>query len=828
MNSRTRSLAALVALMTVLAAGFLWWQSTRAQAQLHEQVLTQAEQRSLHLANAMGGQVDALMAGLDLELMDLRREWLRDPAGFDAAALGGMGSLLPGLVVHMHIVTAEGQVIYDSVGLPAQTHVGDRDHVQTQRADEDRLQISRPELSHVPQEWTFVVNRPILRDGQFEGSVNLQVSTEFLARRLASLQLSNQDVVALLLPDGTFLARSRGNASAMGNRVPADRPYLLQPEQTQGIFRTEGLLDGTPRTYGWHRLRDTGLIVAIGLADESVLAPLAPAFARSQAVMSTLVLLLVLCGGLIVVLLMRAERAQAAVVASEAFRRHLFDSSYVPTVVLDALAYRIMDCNPAAARIYGYNACDEVLGKMPIDVSAPTQYDGTPSEVKAVEYVERARVEGSLVFEWRHQRPDGSQWDAETHLMSFESEGRQLMQFTLQDITGRKRTEAALRESEARLKEAQHLARIGNWQLDLSDNTLTWSDEIFRIFEIEPCGEGPSYKRFILAVHPDDRALVSRVYQASVDTRQPYDLVHRLLMPDGRVKYVRECGFTQFDGDLPLHSVGTVQDITDVRTAEEALKRLNEELEQRVEERTREMSILNRELEAFSYSVSHDLRTPLRSVDGYASLLAEEYGDALAPEGRSYVERIRKSARRMGQLITDLLTLAHLNRTELRHQSVDLSEMGRAIAAELAANDPERDVQWHIDEGMRVFADAGLMRVVLQNLLGNAWKYTGRTPQARIAFVQLQRADGSPEFCVRDNGVGFDMAYAAQLFEPFKRLHGHHEFEGSGVGLTTVFRVIERHGGRLRGEGAVGQGAAFYFSVPDAQAAAAAQANSRY
>jgi PAS domain S-box-containing protein len=820
MNSRTRSLAALVALMTVLAAGFLWWQSTRAQAQLREQVLAQAEQRSLHLAEAMGGQVDALVAGLDLELMDLRREWLRDPAGFDAAALGGMGSLLPGLVVHMGIVNAEGNVVYDSMGVPTQTYVGDRDHFQSQRAGEDRLRIAKPVLSRIANEWTFVVNRPVLRDGQFEGTVNLQVSTEFLARRLASLQLSNQDVVALMLPDGIFLARSRDNASAMGNRVPANRPFLVQPELTQGIFRTEGLLDGTPRTYGWHRLRDTGLIVAIGLADESVLAPLAPAFARGQAVMSTLVLLLVLCGGLIVVLLVRAERAQAAVASSEAFRRHLFDSSYVPTVVLDALAYRIMDCNPAAARIYGYNTCEEVLGKMPIDVSAPTQYDGTPSEVKAVEYVERARVEGSLVFEWRHQRPDGGQWDAETHLMSFESDGRQLMQFTLHDITSRKRTEAALRESEARLKEAQHLARIGNWQLDLTDNTLTWSDEIFRIFEIEPCGEGPSYKRFILAVHPDDRALVSRVYQASVDTRQPYDLVHRLLMPDGRVKYVRECGFTQFDGDRPLHSVGTVQDITDVRTAEEALKRLNEELEQRVSERTREMSILNRELEAFSYSVSHDLRTPLRSVDGYASLLAEEYGDALAPEGRSYVERIRKSARRMGQLITDLLTLAHLNRTELRRQSVDLSKMARAVAAELTASDPGRDVQWQIDEGMRLFADPGLMRVVLQNLLGNAWKYTGQTPQAHIALTQLQRADGSPEFCVRDNGVGFDMAYAAQLFEPFKRLHGHHEFEGSGVGLTTVFRVIERHGGRLRGEGAVGRGAAFYFSVPDAQAVA--------
>ena len=816
MNTRTRSLAALVALMTVLAASFLWWQSVRTQALLRDEVLTQAKQRSLHLADAMGGQVEALIAGLDRELLDLRREWLRDTQAFDPVARAVIGGLPPGLITQLSITDAEGLVVYDNLGVPDPPAIGDREYFQAQRsgAGSDRMLIGRPIHSRVAREWVFVVNRPILRDGRFDGTVNLLVSSAFVSRRLAALQLSGKDVVALLYKDGTFLARSRDNLNAMGSRVPTDRPYLTQPAENSGILRTEGLLDGTPRTYGWQRLRETGLILAIGLADESVLTPLAPAFARGQAVASTLVLLLVLCGGLIVVLLVRAERAQAAVASSEAFRRHLFDSSYVPTVVLDALAYRIMDCNPAAARIYGYHACDDVLGKMPIEVSAPTQYDGTPSEVKAIEYIERARVEGSLVFEWRHQRPDGTLWDAETHLMSFESDGRPLLQFTLHDITGRKRTEAALRESEARLKEAQHLARIGNWQLDLTDSTLTWSDEIYRILECDPATTVPSYKNFILAVHPDERDRVRDIYQASLASREPYDVVHRLVMPDGRVKYARECGFTQFEGDRPVHSVGTVQDITDVRTAEESLKRLNEELEQRVSERTREMSILNRELEAFSYSVSHDLRTPLRSVDGYASLLEEEYGEALAPEGRAYVERIRKSARRMGQLITDLLTLAHLNRTELRHQSVDLSDMARGIAAELAASDPGRDVQWQIDDGMRVFADTGLMRVVLQNLLGNAWKYTGQTPQAHIVFMQLQRADGSPEFCVRDNGAGFDMSYAAQLFEPFKRLHSHHEFEGNGVGLTTVFRVIERHGGRLRGEGAVGRGAAFHFSVP--------------
>uniref|UniRef100_UPI0025C6AF0E sensor histidine kinase n=1 Tax=Hydrogenophaga sp. TaxID=1904254 RepID=UPI0025C6AF0E len=390
---------------------------------------------------------------------------------------------------------------------------------------------------------------------------------------------------------------------------------------------------------------------------------------------------------------------------------------------------------------------------------------------------------------------------------------RSLVQFTMQDITLRKRTEAALQESEARLKEAQRMARVGNWKRDLTTEELTWSDEIFRIFEVDPSVK-PSYKAFITRVHPEDRTLVTSTYQHSVDTREPYERVHRLLMPDGRVKHVRVAGFTEFDGDLAVRSVGTVQDITEVHTAEEALKRLNEELEQRVAERTREMSVLNRELEAFAYSVSHDLRTPLRSIDGYASLLEEECGVLLNDDGKAYVNRIRTSSRRMGRLISDLLALAHLNRAELRYEPVDLTRLAHAIARELASTDPARTVQWRIDEGMQVWADAGLLGVVLQNLLGNAWKYTGQTASAVISFSHTTLDDGTVEFCVRDNGAGFDMAYAEQLFEPFKRLHAHHEFEGSGVGLATVHRVIERHGGRVRGEGSVGRGAAFYFSLP--------------
>jgi signal transduction histidine kinase len=252
-----------------------------------------------------------------------------------------------------------------------------------------------------------------------------------------------------------------------------------------------------------------------------------------------------------------------------------------------------------------------------------------------------------------------------------------------------------------------------------------------------------------------------------------------------------------------------------VGRSQDALHELAGALERRVDERTRELAALNAELEAFAYSVSHDLRTPLRSIHGFAALLEDKEAGTLSESGQSYVRRIQGATRRMGQLITDLLSMAHLSRADLKRVPLDMAGLARSIAEDLHRADPSRQVTWEIGSDMHVVADPVLMRAVLQNLLGNAWKYTGQTAQARIEFVRESSADGVQAFRVSDNGAGFDMAYAEQLFQPFRRLHATHEFEGSGVGLATVRRIIERHGGQVRGEGAVGQGASFWFTIPD-------------
>jgi len=270
----------------------------------------------------------------------------------------------------------------------------------------------------------------------------------------------------------------------------------------------------------------------------------------------------------------------------------------------------------------------------------------------------------------------------------------------------------------------------------------------------------------------------------------------------------------------PIHSKGELAILIDsfnemlaqIDRNEKDLRKAHDELEQRVQERTAELAAANKELEAFSYSVSHDLRAPLRSIDGFSQALLEDYADKIEPAGKDYLQRVRTATQRMSQLIDDLLNLSRVTRAEMRREKVDLTALARSITDELAKSDPDRRVELKICEGLMAEADSRLLRVVMENLLGNAWKYTSTHNEAQIEFGQMKH-NGRPAYFVRDDGAGFDPRYVGRLFGAFQRLHAATEFPGTGIGLATVQRIIHRHGGDVWAEGAVDHGATFYFTL---------------
>ena len=299
------------------------------------------------------------------------------------------------------------------------------------------------------------------------------------------------------------------------------------------------------------------------------------------------------------------------------------------------------------------------------------------------------------------------------------------------------------------------------------------------------------------------------------------------------IKDLRWITYAAIGGGLVILYVGVVSIVSrgwrtivrqryEIQSTNSQLERQVQELHMEVTERKQAegelakrsvaLEAANRGLEAFSYSVSHDLRALLRSIDGFSQALLEDYADSLDNQGRDYLQRVRGATQRMAELIDDLLLLSRVTRSEMRRAPVDLTQLAGSVAAELQRAEPERHVEFVTAEGLNVQGDARLLRVVLENLLGNAWKFTGNHPRA-IIEVGVTEHEGNPAYFVRDDGAGFDMTYANKLFGAFQRLHAPTEFEGTGIGLATVERVIHRHGGRVWADGAVEQGATFYFTL---------------
>src|SRR5918998_2412657 len=478
----------------------------------------------------------------------------------------------------------------------------------------------------------------------------------------------------------------------------------------------------------------------------------------------------------------------------------LFESVWDAAIVTQENTGRIVLWNPAATKIFGYPP-SEAVG-MPIEALFPTHLEAHHRGGLA-----RHRDAGNgthtgsdVVLDLPAVRKTGEEIRIEMTSSTIEPVNGSVLERHFVLVIARDVTERKLSEERFRLlaENAQDVIYRYRFKPTPGYEYISPSITPMTGYTQQDCYADPDISNKM--VHPNDRHLLRDFLQSP---EAPLTL--RWLHKDGRVLWIEPRFKPLYDAEGNLVAVdGIARDVTQRKLAETALIR-----------RTEELAHTNAELEQFTYSVSHDLRAPLRSVDGFSQVLLEDYAPGLDEEGQDYLRRVRVASQHMGELIDDLLELSRLNHSSVREETVDLGVLAKAFAYELRKSQPGRRVEFAIEEGLLVQGDRRLLRVALNHLLDNAWKFTQKHPRAKIE-LGVRQGDGEPTYFVSDDGAGFNMAYADKLFGPFQRLHSSTEFEGRGIGLAAARRIIHRHGGRVWAEGAVGEGATFYFTLPHA------------
>jgi PAS domain S-box-containing protein len=502
----------------------------------------------------------------------------------------------------------------------------------------------------------------------------------------------------------------------------------------------------------------------------------------------------------------RSAGGAVSAAGREAYFRALLEAAPDAVVISDGDG-RIVLVNARTEALFGYPR-DALVGQ-PVEILVPQQLrDRHVSHRSTFIAAPRVRSMGEGL-ELYGRRADGSEFPVAISLSPVETGEGMLTITAIRDVTFAKRAEQAIRDRGSRFRAL----------LEAAPDAMVIADAEGRIDLVNAQTEALfGYPRDQLIGQPVEILVPERFRSRHVGHRQDYLAEPRMRsMGEGLELHGRRADGSEFPVAISLSPVETdegtlivsaIRDVSRTKQAEQQIKDLND----RLLRDNNELAAVNRELEAFSYSVSHDLRAPLRAIDGFSQALLEDCGEQLDAAGRGYLTRVRRAAQRMGLLIDDLIKLSRVTRADMRLQDVDLTALALQVVQDLQGRDPERPADFAIAEGLAAHGDARLLQIVLENLLGNAWKFTAGRAPTRIEFGRGE-SDGEEVFYLRDNGAGFDMAYVDQLFRVFQRLHDSESFPGTGIGLATVQRIIHKHGGRVWATGEAGKGATFYFTL---------------
>jgi PAS domain S-box-containing protein len=504
------------------------------------------------------------------------------------------------------------------------------------------------------------------------------------------------------------------------------------------------------------------------------------------------------------------KRMEEALRASEERYRVLFEGNPLPLWVYDIETLRFLDVNEAAVRKYGY-ARDEFLAMTVRDIRPPEDV------LRLEDSVRKTQAHGYGTGTWRHRLKDGTVINVEIVSHEVAYKGRRTRFVCPIDVTQRLAAESAMRDSEERLRLLLDSTSEAIYGVDLEGACTFANPACSRMLGYSSVDEllGRNMHRLIHHTRadgttiPQDECRVFRAFRVGEGTHADDE---RLWRSDGTSFPAEYSSHPVRRGGEIIGCVVAFNDISERKHAEDEVRRLNADLEHRVAERTAQLEAANKELEAFDYSVSHDLRAPLNRIRGFSAMLVEECGGTLDERGRDLLRRISGAAESMDLLIADLLQLSMAATGELRCTDVNVSAIAQAVFSVLERAQPDRKVRFELQAGLAARANSGLVRVVLENLLGNAWKFTAKRVDARIR-MGCKHDHGRAVFFVCDNGAGFDSATASKLFAPFQRLHERSEFEGTGIGLATVQRIVHRHGGKVWAEAEVDKGATLYFTL---------------